>query len=716
MMHPLYKFDSTLAFLWLVSLILPSSASSLDTVCGSIKKLGSCKAVINVPTLAIKTCKEEFFKVVPCKTKFGGKYPYGVSWKGIKYCDGWTCVPGTIPTVISVPCGVNAGSKKLDVCAVARKGIPNLDEITRLAAGYCKCLPGAFDFIDLDTAKSAITSLDTGEATYSILSKFGSMEQCMVENALNVQDNKDGLSTGSGALVQSANTKIFTAAEIDITRYREFASALAPCFIGDCDGQAVRAWFIDYLTDSEKVMGEQFKDFLSPWKSAFEGISGNLDNVGKDIGNIEEQFGTINQSISQITMDETIQTSQALIGLQATLTSTVTNAQDLYKIISDAIVTFDTLSDLGIDTIVEKVISGEIRSISQVADTLQAAKRLPTIIEQIEKTLPNIKTYVKSLADSAPTLVTDIEAIVSGSWLGDAQADANSAAAAEDAVKKIQTLLQDGVVSHITSISTGVTSMVSSLELITSGGSPSIQAVRVASYQRWSKGHFSMPCLTTGKITLKLGGFSQQVDYPKFYRCEQNYRIPFPNHHIPYIKISFGTTARIRATLKQTGHIRPRQRNAPPLETAALTEYDPTATEIALEPERTAFTMPPDLYEKAEEVPAQTTPPSSLVFFATTDVNGITITASTALAEGTTLEVTTTEVSEAVETGGVDEATPSGFEEGPLAPSTITPGPTATATSTGKKAKSASKKSAGSVVETSACDLLAVMDMFVLFY
>ncbi|KAL5319762.1 hypothetical protein ACEPPN_012819 [Leptodophora sp. 'Broadleaf-Isolate-01'] len=612
MMHPLYKFDSTLAFLWLVSLILLSSASSLDTVCGSIKKLGSCKAVINVPTLAIKTCKEEFFKVVPCKTKFGGKYPYGVSWKGIKYCDGWTCVPGTIPTVISVPCGVNAGSEKLDFCAVARKGIPNLDEITRLAAGYCKCLPGAFDFIDLDTAKSAITSLDTGEATYSILSKFSSMEQCMVENALNVQDNKDGLSTGSGALVQSANTKIFTAAEIDITRYREFASALAPCFIGDCDGQAVRAWFIDYLTDSEKVMGEQLKDFLSPWKSAFEWISGNLDNVGKDIGNIEEQFGTINQSISQITSDfcsnitsyaETTVSKlkakgdQALIGLQATLTSTVTNAQDLYKIVSDAIVTFDTLSDLGIDTIVEKVISGEIRSISQVADTLQAAKRLPTIIEQIEKTLPNIKTYVKSLADSAPTLVTDIEAIVSGSWLGDAQADANSAAAAEDAVKKIQTLFQDGVVSHITSISTGVTSMVSSLELITSGGSPSIQVVRVASYQRWSKGHFSMPCLTTGKITLKLGGFSQQVDYPKFYRCEQNYRIPFPNHHIPYIKISFGTTARIRATLVRMAddsgndalsednapeiptaseadwpYTSEAAENAPPLETAALTE------------------------------------------------------------------------------------------------------------------------------------------------
>ncbi|KAH7321743.1 hypothetical protein BKA65DRAFT_540909 [Rhexocercosporidium sp. MPI-PUGE-AT-0058] len=746
-MYILQKSNSTLGWLCFLSFILISSASSLETVCGSIKKLGSCKAVISVLTLAIKTCKEKFFKLIPCKTRYGGRYPCGVSWKGIKYCDGWICVPGTVPTTISVPCGVNVGSKKLDFCDVARKGVPNLDEITRLAAGYCKCLPEAFDFIDLDTAKSAITSLDTGAATYSILSKYGSLEQvrsislwgettptnnseCLVENALNVQDNKDGLSTGSGALVQSANTKIFTAAEvhilaktlskclpsqIDLARYREFASALASCFVGDCDSQAVRAWFLDYLTDSEKVMGEQLKGFLSPWQSAFEEIGASLDSVGGDIGNIEEQFGTINQSISQITsdfcsnitscaettvsklrtkVDETIQTSQALIGLQATLMTTITNAQDLYKIISDAIIAFDTLSDLDIDTIVEKVISGEIQ----------------------------------------------IEAIVSGSWLGDAQADANSAAAAEDAVRKIQTLFQNGIVSHVTFISTGETSMISSLESITSGGSPSIQAIRVASYQRWSKGYFSMPCLTTGKITLKLGGFSQQVDYPKFYRCEQNYRIPFPNHHIPYIKISFGTAVRIRATLVRMAadsgndalsedntpqiptaseadwpYTPEAADNGPPLETAALAEYNPTATEIALEPERTAFTMPPDLYQKAEEVPAQTTPPSSLVFFTTTDANGAPITASTALADGTALEIMTTQVAEGTETGGVDEATPGGYEEGSLAPSTITLGPTATATNTGKNAKATSKKSAACVVGTITYAPFLVMAMFVLF-
>ena len=87
---------------------------------------------------------------------------------------------GTIPTVISVPCGVNVGSKKLDFCGVARKGIPNLDELTRQAAGYCTCLPEAFDFIDLEIAKGAITSLDTGAATYSVLSKFGSMQQVFI--------------------------------------------------------------------------------------------------------------------------------------------------------------------------------------------------------------------------------------------------------------------------------------------------------------------------------------------------------------------------------------------------------------------------------------------------------------------------------------------------------------------------------------------------------
>ena len=447
-------------------------------------------------------------------------------------------------------------------------------------------------------------------------------------------------------------------------------------------------------------------------------------------------------------VEETIKTSQALIGLQTTLTTTVTNAEDLYKIVSDAIAAFDTLADLGIDTIVEKVIEGEIRSISQVADTLQAAKRLPAIIEQIEKTLPNLEEYISSLADSAPSLPNDIAAILSESWLGDAQANANSATAAEEAVKKIQKLVQDGILSSVTEISTGVTSMVSSLELVTSGGAPSIQAVRVASYQRWSKGSFSMPCLTTGKITLKLGGFSQKVDYPKFYRCEQNYRIPFPNHHIPYIKISFGAAAKLRERLVRKAdesgndalsedntvelptaveadwpYITETAEGEATLETAALTEYDPTATEIALEPERTAFTMPPDLYEKAEEVPVQTTPPSSLVFFATTDTNGATITGSTTLAEGTTLEVSATEVAEtsAVETGGVEVVTPSGFVDGSLAPSTITPEPTVSATGIGNGNSNVatltptSENSAVCVVKSDILVFAACIALFVLF-
>jgi hypothetical protein len=65
-----------------------------------------------------------------------------------------------------------------------------------------------------------------------------------------------------------------------------------------------------------------------------------------------------------------------------------------------------------------------------------------------------------------------------------------------------------------------------------------------------------MPCLTTGKYTFKLGPYKETVNYPKvrppvtllfpistlivgkFYRCAQKYYVPFPNHHIPFIKIT----------------------------------------------------------------------------------------------------------------------------------------------------------------------------------
>jgi hypothetical protein len=81
-----------------------------------------------------------------------------------------------------------------------------------------------------------------------------------------------------------------------------------------------------------------------------------------------------------------------------------------------------------------------------------------------------------------------------------------------------------------------------------SGGVNGDLEMKVASYQRWTRVSLDMPCLTTGKLTYNLGGYSKSVTYPKFYRCPYANQIPLPNHHVPYIKLYMNPSKRTIST------------------------------------------------------------------------------------------------------------------------------------------------------------------------
>ncbi|CZT52856.1 uncharacterized protein RSE6_14246 [Rhynchosporium secalis] len=244
-------FNTGLIVLFCLLLSALSSASALDSIYSGIKQLSSCKAMIKIPTLALQYYDIPSVKIDQYQTKLKGRYPYRISVRGL------------VPTIIRGPCGVKVGSKSLDLCSVARKGIPKMDELVKQAGRICSCLPKILDFVDLDTVKSVVTSLDTSEAIASILNKY-SDTQCLIDNGFNIKDNKNGLTKDSGPLITSDAVIVFRAAEIDLSRYIALATALTLCFVGTCNEPAIRGFFIDYLTDSEKLLGEQITKFLSP--------------------------------------------------------------------------------------------------------------------------------------------------------------------------------------------------------------------------------------------------------------------------------------------------------------------------------------------------------------------------------------------------------------------------------------------------------------------
>lgn len=377
--------------------------------------------------------------------------------------------------------------------------------------------------------------------------------------------------------------------------------------------------------------------------------------------------------------------------------------EQLAKVATTAIELFESFTDLGIEGIVKQVFAGKLRSVKELAEILKASQQLPKIFEDLQKTLPNVQTYVKKLQDSVPEFIKSIDDVVADSWFEDAQGDNQAAANAKEAVQQIQSLFKNNITTQASSIFDGVSSMVTSFQSILTGA-PNIE-VRVASYQRWSTGKFVMPCLTTSQISLKLGGFSTKVDYPKFYRCEKSYRVPFPNHHIPFVKVTLGSGgSKRRGTGKRQVEV-DEMTEVNSVEPPTVTEtvwtyidevadadyqaatatpdaYNPDAEEVTVAGGNAQFTTPADLFTKKEEVPQPTASAGdpNVVYLETTDGNGVAITTSTTLTNGSTLEVSSTEVLETVTTdlGGANFTTPAGFQEGTLAVITPTAGVTST--------------------------------------
>lgn len=75
--------------------------------------------------------------------------------------------------------------------------------------------------------------------------------------------------------------------------------------------------------------------------------------------------------------------------------------------------------------------------------------------------------------------------------------------------------LFEQLIPQATELYSSVTFLANSLGSVEKTGQIGKVDVAVASYQRWTKGSFAMPCLTTGKITFSILSFKTVVDYPK---------------------------------------------------------------------------------------------------------------------------------------------------------------------------------------------------------
>jgi hypothetical protein len=105
-----------------------SNAGAFQKVCNQIATIKNCRTTLSLPSVTVKKGKINWVKWNGCKSR-------------ISYGFGWTCLGGWDKGQITGPVGVNVGWQKFAICAMARKAIPNYEDIMNRATGMCNCIP-----------------------------------------------------------------------------------------------------------------------------------------------------------------------------------------------------------------------------------------------------------------------------------------------------------------------------------------------------------------------------------------------------------------------------------------------------------------------------------------------------------------------------------------------------------------------------------------------
>jgi hypothetical protein len=73
-----------------------------------------------------------------------------------------------------------------------------------------------------------------------------------------------------------------------LSAYTQLATIIAACAFGACDEGLIQGFFQQYISDSEHLMADGVKEFLSPFKSALQQTSGEFQGVKDDIGSFPQ--------------------------------------------------------------------------------------------------------------------------------------------------------------------------------------------------------------------------------------------------------------------------------------------------------------------------------------------------------------------------------------------------------------------------------------------
>ncbi|KAM0205516.1 hypothetical protein ACHAQI_009076 [Fusarium lateritium] len=537
-------------------------ADTIDEVCGGVDGIIDCKGSFDVPVKAkLKYCPQKLFEIDPCKTKKTFKYPCPTWSDPLKLCDGETCVPGTVEKMVDIPCGIDIITAKRGVCQAVRDSLGNIgNEFIDKSGAMCGCVPKAFGLIKEGILGGLSTVGGVLNIDSVLITEVIRLQKCIIDKKLGVKDDREEvikteLTPGGGWVVLRAK-------EIDIATYAEMVAAIGPCLSGICDPTNISYFFKRYLKDTATQFGLQLATMLYEWIKVFEKMKTIVDAIGSSSKTVTTNIASVSSKVkiaqkSACTgklcvgigvsgfnkkVANAIATTQALLNMQQAAADSAKNALAMVERTKKVIKVSESIPDSSF--FIKLIKSGKLSKLEDIGQAIQLTTELPQAVAQLGGLLSPISELATGYEPLSKKALAAVEEVIAYSWSKYAkELQADSSGNLKKRLVEIQTLFKTQLQKPLKDINTGV----SNLQVLTESSPVKPGNFHydsgIVSYNRWTELSMDVPCMKKARSKFELSGFKTFYDSRQFYSCKFGpQQIPWPDHHIPYIKFRVGST------------------------------------------------------------------------------------------------------------------------------------------------------------------------------
>jgi hypothetical protein len=194
------------------------------------------------------------------------------------------------------------------------------------------------------------------------------------------------------------------------------------------------------------------------------------------------------------------------------------------------------------DYLIKLILAGKLKKIGDMLESLKITKELPKLAVDLQEATYTIVEFVTKYSSRGQETVKVLEEVLSTAWEGyPLEFTTDSSGNVRAGLVEMQSIIRQEVQAPFRNVTDAIKALTKTLDSFPiKDGKFSFKA-GVASYRRWSTVSMDLPCTRRATKKYEIAGVKGSFDYPEFYSCPYGPKtIPWPNHHIPYIKFRVG--------------------------------------------------------------------------------------------------------------------------------------------------------------------------------